>query len=139
MRVSFLEIYNEDVRDLLSSNPRTALDVREDAVGGVFVKGLHAFVVKSPAEISNVLQVGALTHQEKQGAWHALSKHAEGTTSLFSLTLTVTQAPGHLLCVLNVPVGKRAGGQAESGGWRDAHESRLITLACDIYHHCRAC
>ena len=57
VRVSFLEIYNEDVRDLLSSNPRSALEIREDADGSVYVKGLHAFLVKSPTEIASILQV----------------------------------------------------------------------------------
>lgn len=57
VRVSFLEIYNEDVRDLLSSNPRNALEIREDADGSVYVKGLHAFLVKSPTEIASILQV----------------------------------------------------------------------------------
>jgi len=54
--VSFLEIYNEDVCDLLSSNPRSALDVREDASGGAYAKGLQAFLVKSPLEMASVLQ-----------------------------------------------------------------------------------
>ncbi|KAK9819166.1 hypothetical protein WJX81_001387 [Elliptochloris bilobata] len=58
VRASYLEIYNEDVRDLLASNPRNALDVREDAEGSVYAKGLHAFLVKSPAEMASVLQVG---------------------------------------------------------------------------------
>lgn len=59
MRASYLEIYNEDVRDLLASNPRTALELREDADGGVYAKGLHAFLVQSPADLASVLQVAA--------------------------------------------------------------------------------
>lgn len=57
MRASYLEIYNEDVRDLLASNPRAALELREDADGGVYAKGLHAFLVQSPADLASVLQV----------------------------------------------------------------------------------
>lgn len=40
VRVSYLEIYNEEVRDLL--HPRTAsksISIREDAAGGIFVMG----------------------------------------------------------------------------------------------------
>ena len=59
VRASYLEIYNEDVRDLLASNPRTALELREDADGGVYAKGLHAFLVQSPADMASVLQVAA--------------------------------------------------------------------------------
>lgn len=59
VRASYLEIYNEDVRDLLSSSPRAALELREDADGGVYAKGLHAFLVQSPADLASVLQVAA--------------------------------------------------------------------------------
>ena len=40
VRASYLEIYNEEVRDLL--HPRTAsksISIREDAAGGIFVMG----------------------------------------------------------------------------------------------------
>eukprot|EP00501_MAST-03F_sp_TOSAG23-6_P002409 GSMAST32.ASY1.ANO1.2518.1 assembled CDS len=40
VRASFLEIYNEDVRDLLSNNPTNKLQVKENVDSGVFVKGL---------------------------------------------------------------------------------------------------
>jgi kinesin family protein 3/17 len=58
VRASFLEIYNEEVRDLLSKSPKERLEVKEHRDTGVYVKGLNAFVVKSVAEIRNVLEVG---------------------------------------------------------------------------------
>lgn len=57
MRASFLEIYNEEVRDLLSKNPKNKLDLKERKDQGVYVKGLNSFVVKSVAEITSVLEV----------------------------------------------------------------------------------
>ena len=56
MRVSYLEIYNEDVRDLLAKAPR-ALEIKDAPDGGVAVKDLSHFAVKSAADIANVLRV----------------------------------------------------------------------------------
>lgn len=66
VRASFLEIYNEEIRDLLSKNPKDKLELKETKESGVYVKGLNAFVVKSVPEIKNVLEVrpaGALLLQ----------------------------------------------------------------------------
>lgn len=60
VRASFLEIYNEEIRDLLSKNPKEKLELKEQKDAGVYVKGLNAFVVKSVAEIRNVLEVCTL-------------------------------------------------------------------------------
>lgn len=57
VRASFLEIYNEEIRDLLSKNPKDKLELKEHKDSGVYVKGLNAFVVKSVPEIKNVLEV----------------------------------------------------------------------------------
>lgn len=58
VRASFLEIYNEEIRDLLSKSPKDKLELKEHKDSGVYVKGLNAFVVKSVPEIKNVLEVG---------------------------------------------------------------------------------
>jgi kinesin family protein 3/17 len=57
VRASYLEIYNEDIRDLLSKHPNTKLELKESTDKGVYVKDLMQFVVKSQAEITSVLQV----------------------------------------------------------------------------------
>lgn len=58
VRASFLEIYNEEVRDLLSKNPQNRLELKENVDSGVYVKNLTSFVVKGVSEIVNVLEVG---------------------------------------------------------------------------------
>jgi hypothetical protein len=62
VRASYLEIYNEEIRDLLSKNPEQRLELKETPDRGVYVKDLLQFVVKSVSEITSVLQVGL-------GAW----------------------------------------------------------------------
>lgn len=57
MRVSHLEIYNEEVRDLLSRDAKSRVELRESPGQGVHVRGLKEFVVKSAAEMAAVLEV----------------------------------------------------------------------------------
>ena len=48
VRASYLEIYNEEIRDLLSKDPKnTSLELKENVDSGVYVKDLISFVVKN--------------------------------------------------------------------------------------------
>ena len=58
IRASYLEIYNEEIRDLLAKNPRNRLDLHEKPDTGVYVRDLSFFAVKSVAEIQDVLRIG---------------------------------------------------------------------------------
>ena len=48
VRASYLEIYNEEVRDLLAKDPKNRLDLKENVDSGVYVKDLTSFIVRSP-------------------------------------------------------------------------------------------
>lgn len=58
MRVSYLEIYQEEVRDLLNKDHEKRLELRERPDTGVYVKDLSSFVAKSVKEIEHVMTVG---------------------------------------------------------------------------------
>jgi len=58
VRVSYLQIYNETVSDLLKPE-RTSLSIREDKKRGVFVEGQSEWVVRTPSEIYSLLERGA--------------------------------------------------------------------------------
>ncbi|CAE7400049.1 KRP95 [Symbiodinium natans] len=58
VRGSYLEIYNEEIRDLLSKNPKGRCELKDNPQGGVYVKDLSAFVVKSTEEMHQILQTG---------------------------------------------------------------------------------
>jgi kinesin family member 3B len=58
VRASYLEIYNEEIRDLLSKDPKNSLELKENLDTGVFVKDLTSFVVKNVTEIDHVMQAG---------------------------------------------------------------------------------
>ena len=58
MRASYLEIYQEEIRDLLSKDHKKKLELRERPDTGVYVKDLSSFVAKSVREIEHVMTVG---------------------------------------------------------------------------------
>ena len=49
VRASYLQIYNENINDLLRDSP--SLNIREDKKRGVFVENLSEWAVRGPAEI----------------------------------------------------------------------------------------
>lgn len=57
VRASYLQIYNENISDLLK-NDRTSLQIREEKKKGVFVEGLSEWAVRSPSEICALMQKG---------------------------------------------------------------------------------
>jgi len=59
VRASYLQIYNENISDLLK-NDRIGLQIREDKKRGVFVDGMSEWAVRSPSDIYSLLQRGAL-------------------------------------------------------------------------------
>ena len=50
VRASYLEIYNEEIRDLLSKNTANRLELKETPDTGVYVRDLTSYVVKSTRE-----------------------------------------------------------------------------------------
>ena len=58
VRCSYLEIYNEEVRDLLSDDTSVKLSLKEDPGRGVFVKDLREEVVQDVDSINRVMDKG---------------------------------------------------------------------------------
>ncbi|XP_064636553.1 kinesin-like protein KIF3A isoform X2 [Lineus longissimus] len=58
VRVSYLEIYNEEVRDLLGKDQTHRLEVKERPDVGVYVKDLSAFVVNNADDMDRIMTLG---------------------------------------------------------------------------------
>lgn len=58
IRCSYLEIYNEQIRDLLSKNIENKLDLKETKDKGVYVKDLTTCIVKKIKEIEDYMEKG---------------------------------------------------------------------------------
>ncbi|EAS04332.2 kinesin motor catalytic domain protein (macronuclear) [Tetrahymena thermophila SB210] len=57
VRVSYIEIYNEQIKDLLTARDKN-LDLREDPSQGVVVNGITEIEVKNTHEILHLLKIG---------------------------------------------------------------------------------
>jgi hypothetical protein len=79
-----LEIYNEEVRDLLSKNPKNKLELKEKPDSGVYVKDLSFFAVKGVDEINDVLKIGMKNRSVGATNMNATSSRSH---SLFQVTI----------------------------------------------------
>jgi kinesin family protein 3/17 len=83
VRASYLEIYNEEIRDLLYKNGQKKLELK-DKDTGVYVKDLSTFVVKSPADLMDVFNEGNLNRHV--GATN-MNEHSSRSHSVFTITV----------------------------------------------------
>ncbi|GMH37875.1 hypothetical protein BSKO_05759 [Bryopsis sp. KO-2023] len=84
VRASYLEIYNEEIRDLLAKNSDKKLQLKETVDNGVFVKDLMQFVVKGVSEITSVLQVGK---KNRAVGSTLMNQDSSRSHSIFTITI----------------------------------------------------
>lgn len=79
-----MEIYNEEVRDLLSKEMKKSLEVKERADIGVYVKDLSGYVVNNADDLDNIMKLG-----NKNRATGATKMNVESSRShaIFSITV----------------------------------------------------
>ena len=84
VRASYLEIYNEEVRDLLSKNPKNRLELHEKVDSGVYVKDLSYFAAKSSDEVRKIMYIGSKNRSVGETLMNA---HSSRSHSLFTITV----------------------------------------------------
>ncbi|XP_064404188.1 kinesin-like protein KIF3A isoform X2 [Halichondria panicea] len=88
VRVSYLELYNEEVRDLLSKNVANKLEVRERPDIGVYVKDLSSFVVKNADEMDRLMSIG---NKNRVFAVTDMNDHSSRSHVIFSITVECSE------------------------------------------------
>lgn len=84
VRASYLEIYNEEIRDLLSKNPKNRLELHEKPDSGVYVKGLSFFAAKSADEVRKIMFIGS---KNRSVGATAMNETSSRSHSLFQITV----------------------------------------------------
>ena len=84
VRASYLEIYNEDIRDLLNKNVSNRLELKENPDSGVYVKDLTSYVVKSTKECDKLRDFGARNRHTGATAMNAESSRSH---SIYTITV----------------------------------------------------
>ncbi|KAJ6490639.1 hypothetical protein C8R47DRAFT_454318 [Mycena vitilis] len=88
IKSSFIEIYNEDLIDLLvddTGGARREVQIREDKEGHIIWGGLRELVVKNPSEVMTLLRKGSAIRRTNETDMNAQSSRSH---AIFSLTLT---------------------------------------------------
>ncbi|KAG7155446.1 kinesin-like protein KIF3B isoform X2 [Homarus americanus] len=84
IRASYLEIYQEEIRDLLGKDQKRRLELKERPDTGVFVKDLQQFVCKSVNEIQHVMTVG---NQNRAVGSTNMNLHSSRSHAIFIITI----------------------------------------------------
>ncbi|KND04175.1 uncharacterized protein SPPG_01608 [Spizellomyces punctatus DAOM BR117] len=88
VRVSFLEIYNEEIKDLLVKQTKgqkvSGLDLKEHPETGVYVKDLSAHVVKSVPEMEDLMTIG---NKNRSVGATLMNENSSRSHSIFTITV----------------------------------------------------
>ncbi|XP_004525197.1 kinesin-like protein KIF3A [Ceratitis capitata] len=101
VRVSYMEIYNEEVRDLLGKDVSKSLEVKERPDIGVFVKDLSGYVVHNADDLENIMRLG---NKNRVVGATKMNQESSRSHAIFSITVESSE-----LCqgdMTNVKMGK---------------------------------
>ncbi|KAG2552842.1 hypothetical protein PVAP13_9KG495300 [Panicum virgatum] len=97
MKVTFLELYNEDITDLLALEDQSRfpedrqkrhITLMEDGKGGAVIRGLEEIVVYTPRDIYSLLERGSA---RRRTADTALNKQSSRSHAVFSINIHVKE------------------------------------------------
>ncbi|KAH8918304.1 the Kif1a motor domain complexed with Mg-Amppcp, partial [Atractiella rhizophila] len=88
VEVSFLEIYNEKVRDLLNPKNKGNLKVREHPLTGPYVEDLSRLAVESFADIEHLMDEGNKMMKARTVAATNMNETSSRSHSVFTLIMT---------------------------------------------------
>ncbi|XP_076811418.1 kinesin-like protein KIF3A [Clavelina lepadiformis] len=88
VRASYLEIYNEEVRDLLSKDQTARLKVKERPDIGVYVKDLSMCVVYNADDMDGIMSHG---NKNRSVGSTDMNEHSSRSHAIFTLTLECSE------------------------------------------------
>ncbi|XP_062586138.1 kinesin-like protein KIF3A [Saccostrea cucullata] len=88
VRVCYLEIYNEEVRDLLGKDQSARLEVKERPDVGVYVKDLSAFSVNNADDMDRIMTIG--NKNRHVGATN-MNLHSSRSHAIFTVTIECSE------------------------------------------------
>ncbi|XP_030619738.1 kinesin-like protein KIF17 [Delphinapterus leucas] len=86
VRASYLEIYNEDVRDLLGTDTKQKLELKEHSEKGVYVKGLSMHTVHSVAQCERIMETG---WKNRSVGYTLMNKDSSRSHSIFTISIEI--------------------------------------------------
>ncbi|XP_036995960.2 kinesin-like protein KIF17 [Artibeus jamaicensis] len=86
VRAAYLEIYNEDVRDLLGADTKQKLELKEHPERGVYVKGLSMHTVHSVAQCERIMETG---WKNRSVGYTLMNKDSSRSHSIFTISIEI--------------------------------------------------
>uniref|UniRef100_A0A8C8TB14 Kinesin-like protein KIF17 n=1 Tax=Peromyscus maniculatus bairdii TaxID=230844 RepID=A0A8C8TB14_PERMB len=86
VRASYLEIYNEDVRDLLGADTKQKLELKEHPEKGVYVKGLSMHTVHNVTQCERVMETG---WKNRAVGYTLMNKDSSRSHSIFTISIEI--------------------------------------------------
>ena len=87
VRASYLEIYQEEIRDLLHPDQSLRFELKEKPESGVFVKDLSSAICKNAAEIQQLMKTG---NQNRTIGATNMNEHSSRSHAIFLITIEMT-------------------------------------------------
>ncbi|XP_068136023.1 kinesin-like protein KIF3C isoform X2 [Hyperolius riggenbachi] len=88
VRASYLEIYQEEIRDLLCKDQNKKLELKENPESGVYIKDLSSFVTKNVKEIEHVMNLG---NQARSVACTNMNEYSSRSHTIFVITIECSE------------------------------------------------
>ncbi|XP_020570050.1 kinesin-like protein KIF3A isoform X2 [Oryzias latipes] len=88
VRVSYLEIYNEEVRDLLGKDQMQRLEVKERPDIGVYIKDLTSYAANNADDMDRIMTVG---HKNRSVGATNMNEHSSRSHAIFTVTIEYSE------------------------------------------------
>uniref|UniRef100_A0A9J8B526 Kinesin-like protein n=1 Tax=Cyprinus carpio carpio TaxID=630221 RepID=A0A9J8B526_CYPCA len=88
VRVSYLEIYNEEVKDLLGKDQMQRLEVKERPDVGVYIKDLSGYVVNNADDMDRIMTLG---HKNRSVGATNMNEHSSRSHAIFTITIECSE------------------------------------------------
>ncbi|XP_052009672.1 kinesin-like protein KIF3B [Xyrauchen texanus] len=88
VRVSYIEIYQEEIRDLLCKDDSKKLDLKENPELGVYVRDLSSVVTKNIKEIEHVMNLG---NQSRSVGFTNMNERSSRSHAIFMITIECSE------------------------------------------------
>ncbi|KAM9758411.1 kinesin-like protein KIF17 isoform 2-T2 [Menidia menidia] len=86
VRASYLEIYNEEIRDLLGSDTKQRMELKEHPERGVYVRDLSMHTVHSVGECERIMELG---WRNRAVGYTLMNKDSSRSHSIFTIHLEI--------------------------------------------------
>ncbi|KAM3870801.1 kinesin-like protein KIF3C [Diretmus argenteus] len=88
VRASYVEIYQEEIRDLMCKDNNKKLELKENPECGVYVKGLTSVVTKNATEIEHVMNIG---NQSRAVGFTNMNERSSRSHAIFVVTVECSE------------------------------------------------